>query len=500
MSDGWSTTDDLDERFARYAAGRDPRDGGADPPRGAGPRRRPRHADHTLGADPAGDPWHPGDPRHPGAHGRHHDPGHRDDRGHRQGHHHGHRHHHDHGDHPSPPAPRSTVRLLVAVLVPIALATVAALVWLWPGEVTADRQDPAGTPQRLAGEVVAVVDRACPRPPEGEPPGAPPGPTRCGTVTVRLAEGPERGAQVETDLPSGPGAPTVRAGERVVLLHLPDALGDRPYQIVDHQRAAPLAAVVLAFALAVVAFGRWRGVRALAGLGITFSVLLLFVVPAILDGRPPLLVAVVGSGAIMLSVLFLTHGFRVTTAMAVLGTLASLTLTGLLSAAATWLTRLTGVASEEAAFVTMFHQDVNMQGLLLAGILIGSLGVLDDVCVTQAAAVTELGAANPGLGVRRIYRAATRIGRAHIASVINTIILAYAGASLPVLILLTTGGQPLGELLASQFLAEEIVRSAVGTIGLISAVPITTALAALALRRGARQRPRPAGGPSAGAP
>ncbi|HET8661453.1 MAG TPA: YibE/F family protein, partial [Micromonosporaceae bacterium] len=219
-----------------------------------------------------------------------------------------------------------------------------------------------------------------------------------------------------------------------------------------------------------------------AGLAVTFSVLLLFIVPAILNGQAPLLVAIVGSAVIMLSVLFLTHGFTLTTAIAVLGTLASLTVTGVLSAVSTWATRLTGVASEEASFLNVAFQDVNMQGLLLAGILIGSLGVLDDVCVTQAATVTELARANPDLTYGQTYQAATRIGRAHIASVINTIILAYAGASLPLLILLAAGDQPVGELLTSQFLAEEIVRSAVGTIGLITAVPITTALAALAAR------------------
>jgi uncharacterized membrane protein len=121
-----------------------------------------------------------------------------------------------------------------------------------------------------------------------------------------------------------------------------------------------------------------------------------------------------------------------------------------------------------------------MRGLLLAGILIGSLGVLDDICVTQAATVAELAAANPTMTRSDVYRAATRVGRAHIASVINTIILAYAGSSLPLLILFAAGNVPTGELLTSQFIAEELVRSAVGTIGLIAAVPVTTALAALA--------------------
>jgi uncharacterized membrane protein len=141
------------------------------------------------------------------------------------------------------------------------------------------------------------------------------------------------------------------------------------------------------------------------------------------------------------------------------------------------------VSSDDTTFVSAEFASVNMRGLLLAGIVIGSLGVLDDVAVTQSATVTELAEANPSYRFRQLYRAATRVGRAHIASVINTIILAYAGASLPLLILIAAGNQPLGQVVTNQQIAEELVRSGVGTLGLIAAVPITTALAAFAARR-----------------
>jgi uncharacterized membrane protein len=150
------------------------------------------------------------------------------------------------------------------------------------------------------------------------------------------------------------------------------------------------------------------------------------------------------------------------------------------------------VGTEETNFLTIAYSDVNMQGLLLAGILIGSLGVLDDVAVTQAVTVSELAYANPSLSARRLYRAAARVGRAHITSVINTLVLAYAGASLPLLILLAAGNAPVGESLTSQMLSQEIVRSVVGTIGLIAAVPITTALAAFAATRQSRPATRKA--------
>ena len=229
---------------------------------------------------------------------------------------------------------------------------------------------------------------------------------------------------------------------------------------------------------------RLRGFTALIGLGATFAVLLTFIVPAILAGRSPLLVAVVGSAAIMLIVLYLTHGFTTATSVAVVGTLSSLTLTGVLAAVATNAAYLTGVADDETVYLSVSYGNVDMRGLLLAGILIGSLGVLDDIAVTQAATVEELATANPTLTASQLYRSATRIGRAHIASVVNTIILAYAGASLPLLLLITAGGRPVDQILTNEAVAQELIRSVVGTLGLIAAVPITTLLAAaLATRR-----------------
>jgi uncharacterized membrane protein len=147
------------------------------------------------------------------------------------------------------------------------------------------------------------------------------------------------------------------------------------------------------------------------------------------------------------------------------------------------------VADETAGYLTITQGDVNMRGLLLAGIVIGSLGVLDDVTVTQSAIVTELAAANPAYGFRQLYGSATRTGRAHIASVINTIVLAYAGASLPLMLLFAAGGTPVSQLLTGELVAQELVRSAVGTIGLITAVSITTALAALLASRRAAPLP-----------
>ncbi|WP_230393314.1 YibE/F family protein [Plantactinospora alkalitolerans] len=384
---------------------------------------------------------------------------------------------------PSSPAAR---RLTLALLIPAAILTIVSMALLWPRD--SPGPEPVDGPTQAFGRVVTVDSVPCPELPEGDelPPGAP---TECGTVTVQLTKGVGAGQRITTDVPSGPGAVTVAAGDEVVLLYL-EGSPERPYSIMDHQRSRQLWLLGAAFALAVVAFGRWRGLTALAGLGVTFAVLLMFIVPAILDGRSPLLVAIVGAAAIMLTVLYLTHGFSMTTTVAVAGTLVSLTITAALSAVATAATHLSGIADETSNYLAITQGEVNMQGLLLAGIVIGSLGVLDDVTVTQSATVSELAQANPGYGFRQLYGAATRIGRAHIASVINTIVLAYAGASLPLMLLFAAGTTPISELLTSQLIAQELVRSAVGTIGLIAAVPITTALAAVLATR---QHPAPTG-------
>ncbi|WP_169982072.1 YibE/F family protein [Microbispora sp. H10836] len=386
----------------------------------------------------------------------------------------------------APPAPvsRRTVVATLAVIVPVALATVAALIWLWPGH---GRLDGPASPslRQVDGTVTGIVAKPCPAVPGEQAAGtaAAADSGSCGDVRVRITSGPDEGRSVTTDLPTGPGAQRFAVGEDVVLVHVPDGALDAPeYLLSDHDRSSPLWLFVAAFALAVVAFGRWRGLTALMGLAVTFVLLLTFVVPAIIAGEPPTLVAITGSAAIMLAVLYLTHGFTITTSMAVLGTLVSLALTGLLSAFAIDVAHLTGV-TDDSSFLLNGNYRINGQGLLLAGIIIGALGVLDDVTVTQAATVRELAAANPGYDFGRLYRAAARVGRAHIASVINTIVLAYAGAALPLLLLFSVGDQPLADVLRNPVLAQEIIRSVVGTLGLIAAVPVTTALAALAAPR-----------------
>ncbi|MEV0458615.1 YibE/F family protein [Catellatospora methionotrophica] len=381
-----------------------------------------------------------------------------------------------------PPAPADLRRIVTAIVVPLVVATLIGLVVLWPRGQSP--QQASDTAQRLHGEIVSATP-ACPREVPAQPGGD------CGTAQVRIGD-----TVVDAVVPSGPSAPVVGVGDDVVLIGSVDAEGGQRYAVVDHDRWGWLLALVALFAAAVIAFARWRGVASLVGLVVSFAVLLGFILPAIVRGEPPLWVAIVGSAAIMFAVIYLTHGVSVGTSMALLGTLAALVLTGLLGLLTTNLLHLTGSGSDEAAILANVLAGVDLRGLLLAGIIIGTLGVLDDVAITQLAIVGELSLADPALNAPQLYRSAIKVGRSHVASVVNTIILAYAGASLPLMLLLVTAGTGTRDVLSTQVLAAEIVRGVVGTIGLIAAVPITTALAAWAIARSHRHA---AGDPVPGA-
>jgi uncharacterized membrane protein len=376
-------------------------------------------------------------------------------------------------------------RAALWILVPAALATVLGMILLWPQGVEDASAEAYGT--EVDGRVIAVHETECDAADAelNEQLQA----TVCGEVVVTLNSGDHAGEEAVVDIPTGPGAPVVSAGDDVVLIYTPDSVSGQQFHIIDHDRGSALWALVIAFALAVVAFGRWKGVRSLVSLALTFAVVLLFMVPAILDGSPPILVAIVGAAAIMLVSLYLSHGWNRTTTVAVVGTLASLVLTVLLAEAAVRLAELNGVLDENTTNLSLQYP-IDMSGLLLAGILIGALGVIDDVTVSQAATVDEVAKANPKWGRARLFKSGMRVGRDHLTSVVNTLVLAYAGASLPLLVLIAAAGRPMDEVLTSQTIATEIVRSVAGTLGLIAAVPITTWLAAALVRReAAAKRP-----------
>jgi uncharacterized membrane protein len=381
---------------------------------------------------------------------------------------------HGHGHSPPPPASSRVRTLLTVLLVPFALAAVVGTVLLFPFGAHADAKKPAGTP--VEGEVTAAQTGPC----SGQVQvGDQPGGDDCLIVTVRMTDGDAPGTQVREVVPLEPSTPRFAVGDEVVLAYG----GGNPtdggsYQLVDFQRDVPLLLLAALFAIVVLVLGRWQGLKALLALGLSFAVLALFILPAIIAGENPLLVAIFGAGLIMFAVLYLTHGLTARTSTAVLGTMVSLTMIGVLGAAWAGFAKLTGLDDDTSTLVGLLNTPLDTRGLLLAGVVIGALGVLDDVTVTQTSAVWELRAANPAMGRLELYTAALRIGRDHVASAVNTLVMAYAGAALPLLLYSSIAGVGLGNILSSQVIAQEIVRTLVGSIGLVAAVPITTFLAA----------------------
>jgi uncharacterized membrane protein len=381
---------------------------------------------------------------------------------------------HGHGHSPPAPVERRVRVLIAALLVPCALATVLGLVLLYPfGESPAADET---APVRVDGHVTAATETACTDDPVAE---------GCLALTVAIAEGPLAGQTIVTEVSIVRGRAEAGAGDDVVLSAPGDELADpQAYTVVDSQRDTPLLVLALLFAAAVIALGGRRGLAALAALALTGTTLIAFVLPAILAGRDPLAVAVVGCCAIMFGALYLTHGFSARTSTAVLGTLVSLVLIGVLGTAFAQFARLSGADEDTANLAAALGTDIDGRGLVLAGLMIGALGALDDVTVTQTSAVWELRAADPGLRGIALFRSAMRIGRDHVTSAVNTLVLAYAGTTLPLLLLFSVAQRGLDDVLTTQVIATEVIRTLVGSVGLVASVPLTTAVAVAVATRG----------------
>lgn len=372
---------------------------------------------------------------------------------------------HDHGA-PAAPTGRRGRLLLAVVLVPALLATLVGLLALWPSERTRAADADQFVPDAVvASRVVEVREVDC---------GSAEVEARCQQVTAELEDGSRQ--QLEVD--PGSGQPRLVVGDEVQLARYVDVAGLETYALVDYQRDRPLLLLALLTALVVVAVARWRGLAAIAGVAITAVGVVVFVLPAILEGSSPVAVALTASSALLFVVLYLAHGVSARTSAALVGTLLSLGLCALLSALSVDLTRITGLSSEETVALQGFAAGVDVRELLLCGFVIGALGVLNDVTITQASAVWELRASDPRASRLAVYRRAMRIGRDHIASSVYTLVFAYAGAALPLLLVFTLLDRPVGQVLTGDLIAVELVRTAVGTIGLVLSVPITTAVAA----------------------
>jgi uncharacterized membrane protein len=367
--------------------------------------------------------------------------------------------------------PAPTARRLTAVAVVVGLATVIGLVVLWPSRDVATGFDNLTT-TFFDARVTRVEVVPCPGlPSTGD------SALQCAQLDVELLEGPDTGTVVALDVFDATSA-NFSVGETVVLEYDENAPQEFRYRFSDRERSAVLVWLAVLFAASVVVLGRWRGVAALVGLGMSLAVLLVFTVPALVEGSDPLVVAMVSASAISFAAIYLAHGFNSMSTVALLGTLSALALTAVLATTFVGAAGITGLAAEEAAFLQLGSVEVGLQGLVLAGIVIGALGALDDMTVTQASAVWELRSAAGPRSFTQLYRSGIRIGRDHVASTVNTLVLAYAGASMPLLLFFSVSALPLTVVATGELVATEIVRTLVGSIGLVASVPLTTALAA----------------------
>lgn len=370
---------------------------------------------------------------------------------------------HPHGS--SPLLATRAGRTAVGIVAAIGVGVLIGIAVLWPSRGTLTVRTPGVPSKTDSAEVQSVHDELCDGV-EG---------TTCRTVGIRLTSGPDDGKSATFTLNAAPPLdPELDPGDKIRVIKQGQGLS---YRMADFERRAPMLWLALAFALLVVVFGRVRGALSLAGLGIGLALVLVFIVPAIGEGESGLAVAIVGSLAAMLITIFLAHGFGAKSVAAILGTGASLLLVAFLALLATNLTKLTGLSGEQSVSVS-FQLGVSLEGLLLAGMVIGTLGVLDDVTVSQASTVMALRHANPGLGARELYRRAIDVGRDHVSAAVNTLVFAYVGASLPILLVFSARDIAFLDAVNLEVVAQEIVPMLVGSIGLIAAVPLTTAVAA----------------------
>lgn len=367
-------------------------------------------------------------------------------------------------------------QVLIGFLALLGVLTIAGLIWLWPtpSEIEAGIQ----RVPRAAGVIetkgtIKDITESC----EGQFDPAI-GKLECLIFTVDIQDGPDAGKQTKVQVTGPPTQAGLKVGDEINITRIDTADGTLySYKSIDR---VPVFLVLAAlFVVAVVAVARWKGLFALVGLVVAGGVLVGFIIPGILLGKPGIAVALVGSTAIMFVVLYIAHGVSFRTSTALAGTMIGLAVTAGLGWLSVRAARLTGFAEETEMDLQQLAGGINFQELLIAAIIIGGLGVLNDTTITQSAAVFELRAAAPHLTRREIFASGMRIGRDHIASTIYTIVFAYAGSALVIIMLIYFVSDSLTGIVNQELFASEIVRTLGSAIGLILSVPITTAIAAL---------------------
>ncbi len=300
------------------------------------------------------------------------------------------------------------------------------------------------------------------------------------TIQAEILDGNKKGEiiNIENDFL------VLKKGDRFFLRHTIDGLDKREtYSVRDIDRQNVIIGFILLFVIVVILFSGKQGLRSLISLVGSFFVILYVLVPSLLNGYPPIITSIIIATIILFIAIFLTHGFNRESLVAFSGTVLAVIITGVLAYIGVELARLTGFVSDEAVYLNFNTNGLlDFTGLLLGGIMIGVLGVLDDIAITQAAIVSELYNSTHKLTKKEIYSKAIRIGKEHVGALVNTLALAYTGASLPLLLLFSTSDSSVGSIINQEIFATEIIRTTVGSIGLILTVPITTIIAIYLLK------------------
>jgi uncharacterized membrane protein len=396
-------------------------------------------------------------------------------------HQHGHGHGHAHGHAAEVELEVAVLprALLLAVLAVVAVATVIAVFSLWPDTSKAD--DLKGSVGFAApgttypSATIEEVQPACPRAGPDERADTS---KACGQVAVSVDDGPDKGTKLAVGVPPEVSDAGLQPGDHLVLIRTP-AKDGQPASLnyFEIERTTSLWLVGGLFVIVVLAVARLRGLMALVGLAVAGAVVGGFVIPALLTGESAVPVALAGSAAIMFVVLYSTHGLSLRTSTALGGTLAGMAITAAVGWWAVGSAHLTGVVDDGGRVLSTYSGNISLQDLLIAAVIVAGLGVLNDVTITQASAVWELRAAAPTMHRTRLFTSAMRIGRDHIASTIYTIVFAYAGTALTLLLAVSLYDRSWLDLLGTEEIAEELVRSFASSIGLVLAVPATTAIA-----------------------
>lgn len=299
------------------------------------------------------------------------------------------------------------------------------------------------------------------------------------TIKVEVLDGPQEGEiiTIENDYLK------LKKGNKFYFNYLVDINGSEKYGVINIDRRDSLVLLVLIFVGVIIWFGRWQGARSLLALVTSFLAIFYILLPGLLNGWNPLITSSLVASGILFGAIFFTHGFNRESLVAYSGTMIAVCITALFALFAVGITSLSGFASEESTYLNLgTGGTLDFTGLLLGAIIIGILGVLDDIAVTQAAVVTELYDANPGISKKEVYSRALRIGREHVGALVNTLVLAYTGASLPILLYFKLSDMSFGSVVNLEVFATEVVRAIVGSIGLILTVPIVTMLAVIYLK------------------